>query len=252
MMDSCRLPQCLVPEWPAPVNVQSLISTRVGGFSRAPFDSFNLATHVGDDALTVARNRALLRSHTGVEPVWLEQVHGTHVVELDERPKVSEVPVADASVSRHPGVACAVLTADCLPVLLCDRGGTVVAAVHAGWRGLVAGVIEATIERMHVRPEDLLVWLGPAIGPRAFEVGDEVRALFLASDPALEAAFTSTERPGKWMADLYMIAMQRLLRTKPGFVGGGGDCTFSDERRFYSYRREGTTGRFASLIWLNT
>lgn len=240
----------LKPMWPAPENVRSLITTREGGFSAAPFDGFNLATHVGDDPRSVAKNRALLSLRTGAEPVWLNQVHGTNVVDLDTCLSATDVPVADAAISRSPGKACAVLTADCLPVLLCDRGGTVVAAVHAGWRGLVAGVIEATIERMQISPRDLLVWLGPAIGPQAFEVGDEVRELFLASDAASKEAFILNGRPGKWMADLFMLARQRLQREGVGFIGGDGACTFTDIRQFYSYRRQATTGRFASLIWL--
>lgn len=241
----------LRPDWPAPGNVRSLITTREGGVSRAPFDGFNLATHVGDDAEAVASNRALLSRRCGAQPVWLEQVHGTGVVELDKCSVAAEVPVADASVSRSPGLACAVLTADCLPVLLCDRAGTVVAAAHAGWRGLAAGVLEETVERMQVKPRDLLGWLGPAIGPQAFEVGDEVRALFVTSDPVAADAFVATGKPGKWLADLFMLARQSLLRTGVGWVGGGGTCTFTDHKRFYSYRREGTTGRFASLIWLD-
>lgn len=241
----------LSPDWPAPGNVRSLITTREGGVSRTPFDGFNLATHVGDDAEAVASNRALLTRRCGAQPVWLEQVHGTGVVELDKSSVAAAVPVADAAVSRSPGLACAVLTADCLPVLLCDRAGTVVAAAHAGWRGLAAGVLEQTVERMHVKPRDLLAWLGPAIGPQAFEVGDEVRALFMASDPAAKHAFVATGKPGKWLADLFMLARQSLLRAGVGWVAGGDICTFTGHRLFYSYRREGITGRFASLIWLD-
>lgn len=239
----------LKPEWPAPVNVRSVITGRAGGFSVAPFDAFNLATHVGDDAGAVAKNRALLKLYAGVEPRWLEQVHGVGVVELDACPP-PDVPVADASIARRPGIGCAVLTADCLPVLLCDRAGTVVAAAHAGWRGLAAGVLEETVGRMAASPGDLLAWLGPAIGPRAFEVGDEVRASFLAADAAANSAFVATGVPGKWMADLFTLARQRLLRAGVGFVGGGGLCTHTHHLRFYSYRRERVTGRFASLIWL--
>lgn len=241
----------LRPEWPAPGNVRSLITTREGGVSRPPFDGFNLAMHVGDDAGAVASNRALLARRCGAQPVWLEQVHGTGVVELDKCSVAEEVLVADASVSRSPGLACAVLTADCLPVLLCDRAGTVVAAAHAGWRGLAAGVLEETIERMQVKPRELLAWLGPTIGPQAFEVGDEVRSLFVASDPAAKHAFVATDKPGKWLADLFMLARQNLRRAGVGWVFGGGICTFTGHRRFYSYRREGATGRFASLIWLD-
>lgn len=241
----------LVPGWPAPGNVRCLITTREGGCSPAPFDGFNLATHVGDDARLVAKNREALTLRIGVQPVWLDQVHGINVVDLDAGQELPQAPEADASISRSPGKACAVLTADCLPVLLCDRAGTVVAAAHAGWRGLVAGVLEETIRRMNVRPGEILAWLGPAIGPQAFEVGNEVRAVFVASDAAAAGAFVATGVSGKWMADLFTLARQRLIRAGVGSVAGGGTCTFTDHRRFYSYRREGSTGRFASLIWLD-
>lgn len=241
----------LTPGWPAPGNVGCLITTREGGCSHAPFDGFNLATHVGDDAGAVARNRELLMLRIGAQPVWLEQVHGVSVVDLDTCPALADMPVADAAISHRPGKACAVLTADCLPVLLCDRAGTVVAAAHAGWRGLAAGVLEETVRVMNVSPREILAWLGPAIGPQAFEVGDEVRDLFVAADTVAADAFVATGTRGKWMADLAMLARQRLLRAGVGWVAGGGMCTFSDHQRFYSFRRDGPTGRFASLIWLH-
>ncbi len=236
---------CVIPDWPAPPGVRALTTTRAGGFSRPPYGSFNLADHVGDAADSVARNRALLRERFGVpaEPVWLSQVHGSRVVEAGTPAR------ADAAYSCRPQVVCAVLTADCLPVLFCDRAGTCVAAAHAGWRGLAGGVLEATVEALPAGAADLMAWLGPAIGPESFEVGDEVREAFIGVDPVAARAFrpTSAER---WYADLYLLARQRLSAAGVGEVFGGGHCTFRDEARFYSYRRDGVTGRMASLIWL--
>lgn len=239
-------PVCLVPDWPAPAQVRALITTRAGGASVGPYASLNLADHVGDDPAAVRANRARLRALLPTEPVWLEQVHGTDVLRVE----TGGARRADAAVSRAPGTVCAVLTADCLPVLLADRAGTVVAAAHAGWRGLSAGVLERTVVAMDTDPGQLLAWLGPAIGPDAFQVGDEVRAAFLAADAAAAAAFRP-DGPGKWRADLYALARQRLARAGVQAVYGGGLCTFSDPGRFFSYRRDGTTGRMASLIWLS-
>lgn len=239
----------LEAEWPAPANVRAVTTTRGGlGVSLPPFDRFNLADHVGDDPAAVAANRARLVSvlHLPTEPVWLEQVHGAGVARL---PVAVTKPQADAAVTTTPGVVCAVLTADCLPVLFCDRDGTKVAAAHAGWRGLAGGVLEATVAAMDVPPQDVLAWLGPAIGSRTFEVGEEVRAAFTADDPAASSAFTPT-RPGHWRADLYTLARRRLARIGVEAVFGGGHCTFEESQRFYSYRRDGRTGRMASLIWL--
>jgi YfiH family protein len=241
----------IVPDWPAPSVVQARVTTRSGGVSAAPFDSFNLGTHVGDQPEAVAANRALLRQHLPAEPLWLEQVHGIAVETADAGGGEKGVVCADASVARTPGVVCTVMTADCLPVLFCDAAGTVVAAAHAGWRGLVAGVLEATLTRMAVAPDQVMAWLGPAIGPTAFEVGDEVRAAFVAVDPAATAAFVAREAPGKWLADLFTLARLRLARAGVRRVYGGGLCTFNDADRFFSYRRDGKTGRFASLIWLD-
>lgn len=237
----------ITPDWPAPANVRALCTTRNGGVSAAPYASLNLGDHVGDDPRAVACNRAILREHLPAEPLWLKQVHTTAVADAGS---AAGIPEADASVARLPGKVCAVLTADCLPVLLCDRRGTVVAAAHAGWRGLAGGVIEATVQAMRVDPADLLAWLGPAIGHAAFEVGDEVRAVFLADDPAATSAFIPHGN-GKWLADLYRLARLRLARSGVAQVGGGDFCTFSEEERFYSYRRDGATGRMASLIWLS-
>lgn len=237
----------LIPDWPAPGNVRAVQTLRTGGCSPAPWDSFNLGDHVGDDAARVAANRAALRRELPGEPLWLQQVHGTQVIDADQP---SDAVEADAAFARQAGRVCAVMTADCLPVLFCDRAGTVVAAAHAGWRGLAAGVLEATIQAMAVAPGELLVWLGPAIGPLAFEVGDEVRAVFIAHDQDAASAF----RPhgaGKWLADIYLLARQRLSAAGVGSITGGDWCTLSDAARFFSYRRDGVTGRQASLIWLD-
>lgn len=237
----------IVPDWPAPARVRALSTTRAGGVSVAPYDSLNLGIHVGDDPANVAANRAQVRRIVPSEPAWLNQVHGTVVVDAAS---VAGVPDADASVSRTPGAVCVVMTADCLPVLLCDRAGTVVGAAHAGWRGLHGGVIEATVAAMQVVPADVIAWLGPAIGPTAFEVGDEVRAAFVATDAIAEAAFKPAGQPGKWLADIYLLARQRLAALGVTAVYGGDCCTVSESRRFFSYRRDGVTGRMASLVWL--
>ena len=235
--------ELIVPDWPAPQKVRALVTTRNGGVSSGPFASFNLATHVGDDPHAVARNRELLRAHLPSEPVWLEQVHGTHVQNA-----AHGAARADAAYTDQRGVVCVVMTADCLPVLFCDRDATVVAAAHAGWRGLAAGVLEATLDAMAARREDIFAWLGPAIGPQSFEVGAEVRAAFVGADQNSESAF---ERRGeKWLADLYTLARLRLHQAGVAEIYGGGECTLRDRERFFSFRRDGETGRMASLIWL--
>lgn len=238
----------IIPDWLAPENVRARVTTRAGGVSRAPYDSFNLAAHVGDDPQAVAANRARLRAALllPAEPAWLTQVHGVSVVDAT---LAAGQPQADGAFTTAPGVVCAVLTADCLPVLLCDRAGTRVAALHAGWRGLAGGVIEAGIKALGVAGGELLAWLGPAIGPQAFEVGAEVRATFVAHDPAAGSAFRS-KGDGKFLADIYLLARQRLAGLGVTAVYGGGLCTVADRDRFYSYRRDGATGRMASLVWL--
>lgn len=255
----------ITPDWTTPANVRAVLTTREGGYSLPPYDGFNLATHVGDTAAAVARNRALLRGRLPAEPIWLSQVHGVQVADAsDVKPaklgQSTAAAVADAIVAHVPGLVCVVMTADCLPVLLCDDDGTVVAAAHAGWRGLADGVLEATIARMRVAPDKLRAWLGPAIGPDHFEVGDEVRAAFVRADPLAAAAFrpavcesmaAEAAATGKWWADLFILARQRLLRAGVTHIEGGSVCTYADDRRFYSYRRDGRTGRFASLVWLN-
>ncbi|MCO6059487.1 peptidoglycan editing factor PgeF [Pseudomonas sp. MOB-449] len=235
----------LTPDWPAPARVKTCVTTRADGFSLPPYESLNLGDHVGDDPQAVERNRERLTSALGCRPAWLSQVHGVRVVEAEP----GRVDEADASWTATPGVASAVLTADCLPALFCDRAGTRVAAAHAGWRGLANGVLEATLEAMARPPEEVLVWLGPAIGPSVFEVGPEVREAFVASHPGAKQAFKASANEGKFMADIYQLARIRLAARGVHAVHGGGFCTVSDPR-FYSYRRASRTGRFASLIWL--
>jgi len=238
----------IVPDWPAPDSVRAVITTRAGGCSQPPFDSLNLADHVDDNPAHVAKNRTKLSQVLGLasEPMWLEQVHGCDVAEAADNGYINS---ADASTSSVPGQVCVVMTADCLPLLLCNRAGTRVAAVHAGWRGLSDGVIEAAVERFSENGEEILAWMGPAIGPDRFEVGDEVRDRFLVLNPADEAAF-SAFGTGKWLADIYTLGRHRLQAVNCGYVGGGDYCTVSDAERFFSYRRDGVTGRMASLIWI--
>lgn len=236
----------LIPDWPAPDNVRALQTLRTGGCSPAPWNSFNLGDHVGDEAARVTANRALLRASLPAEPCWLRQVHGISVVDAASAAVGVE---ADAACSRVAGAVCVVMTADCLPVLFCNRQGTVVAAAHAGWRGLLAGVLENTLATMQCPAGDVLAWLGPAIGPENFEVGDEVRSAFVKVDAGAEAAFQS-QGQGKWLADLYALARRRLAAAGVVGVYGGGLCTVADGDRFFSYRRDGVTGRQASLIWL--
>jgi hypothetical protein len=238
-------PDFIIPDWPAPASVHALQTTRQGGFSAAPFDSLNLGSHVGDNPLQVEKNRQHLANALPSEPIWLEQVHGTHVIHAEH---ANCSPTADACVAHAAKAVCVVMTADCLPVLLCDQAGTVVAAAHAGWRGLAAGVIESTVDAMQVPPVQLLAWLGPAIGPQAFEVGPEVREIFMQHDTNAELAFKP--HADKYLADIYTLARQRLGALGVTAVYGGQYCTFSDQARFFSYRRDGRTGRMASMIWL--
>lgn len=238
--------QLIKPDWPAPASVHALVTTRTGGVSLPPFDSLNLGDHVGDDPAAVALNRQRLRGFLPAEPCWLRQVHGTVVAPADGQRDTLE---ADASVAFGPGVVCAVLTADCLPVLFCDRQGSRVVAAHAGWRGLAAGILESSVAAMRCDPADVMAWLGPAIGPKAFEVGEEVREAFVQDLPAAAAAFLPG-LPGKWLADIYELARQKLVRAGVEAVYGGGLCTYTDAERFYSYRRDRTTGRMAALVWL--
>lgn len=235
----------ITPDWPAPANVKALQTTRQGGVSMGVYASLNLGEHVKDNPQHVAANRQLLSAYLPSEPVWLNQVHGVRVIDAALS---SCLESADASVATHKQVVCVTMTADCLPVLLCDHAGTVVAAVHAGWRSLCDGVIEATVAAMPVPTDQLMAWLGPAIGPEAFEVGSEVRAQFMAKDEQAESAFKA--KGDKWLGDLYTIARQRLQRLGVTQVYGGGHCTFSEPETFFSFRRDGDTGRMGSFIWL--
>lgn len=236
----------ILPDWPAPARVKCLMTTRAGGVSQAPWGSLNLGDHVGDDPAHVAANRARLCRQLPAEPGWLRQVHSARVVELGREPNRE----ADAALTRQPAQVCAVLTADCLPVLLCDRAGSVVAAAHAGWRGLADGVLEATVAAMQAPPGEILAWMGAAIGPQAFEVGDEVRQAFVAQHAEASVAFVPQPMPGKWLADIYQLARIRLKHAGVQAIYGGGRCTFNEADSFYSYRRDGVTGRMAALIWL--
>ena len=235
------------PDWPAPKNVRALSTTRKGGVSAGPYASLNLGEHVGDDMRAVAANRGRLQKSLGhAMPRWLQQVHGTRVARDGD---VTHAP-ADAAVTGRHDVACTIMTADCLPVIFCDKAGTRVAAAHAGWRGLSAGVLEATVESMGTVPDDVLTWLGPAIGPKAYEVGEEVRQAFVAHSAEAAQAFAPGKAVGKWWCDLYTLARQRLGAVGVKEVHGGGFCTFTDKERFFSFRRDGECGRMATLIWI--
>jgi hypothetical protein len=238
-------PEFISPDWPAPANVKALQTTRAGGISTGNYASLNLGDHVKDNPLHVAHNRQSLSPFLPTEPVWLQQVHGIRVIDASTS---SCIETADASFSTRKEVVCVTMTADCLPVLLCDEAGSVVAAIHAGWRSLCDGVIEATVNAMPVEATQLMAWLGPAIGPDAFEVGSEVRAQFIAQDAQAETAF----RPqgDKWLGDLYTIARQRLNTLRIHQIYGGGRCTFNEPDTFFSFRRDGDTGRMATMIWL--
>ncbi|MGL5949381.1 MAG: peptidoglycan editing factor PgeF [Aeromonas sp.] len=244
--------QLITPTWPAPAHVRAYATTRLGGVSQGVFAGLNLGEHVGDDPAYVAANRAALARELGLTaPLhWLNQVHGVAVHRVS-----AALPVwpanADAAISRLVGAPAVVMTADCLPVLFCDTEGRVVSAAHAGWRGLCDGVLEATVVAMGVAPKQVLAWLGPAIGPQAFEVGAEVRAAFIAQQAAAAQAFVPSLNVGKWLADIYQLARLRLQAAGVEAIYGGDYCTHSDSAQFYSYRRDGQTGRLASLIWLS-
>ncbi|HSR01206.1 MAG TPA: peptidoglycan editing factor PgeF [Methylophilaceae bacterium] len=236
----------IVPDWPCHANVHALQTTRAGGFSQLPFDSLNLADHVEDNPLDVAKNRQLLASYVPTEPLWLNQVHGVHVIDAAAS---SCQESADASYTTIPNVVCVTMTADCLPVLISDKAGTIVAAVHAGWRSLCDGIIEATVEKMQVPGSNLMAWLGPAIGPESFEVSEDVRNQFIAKDKQAITAFKPSGE--KWLGDLYSIARQRLHNLGLKEIYGKVECTFTNENRFFSFRRDGKTGRMATMIWLS-
>lgn len=262
------------PRWAAPPPVRALMTTRAGGTSAGPWGlhdaragGLNLGMHCGDDPAAVRRNRARLCAALPAAPAWLRQVHGAAVADADARGPVQDAavadanvheqadePQADASVARRPGSVCVVLVADCLPVLLAARDASVVAAAHAGWRGLAGGVLEATVGAMRARAGSatgIVAWLGPCIGPGAFEVGAEVRERFCDADVLAGEAFRPAARPGKWLADLPALARQRLVRAGVTQVAGGRWCTVADARRFYSFRRDGVTGRMAACVWID-
>lgn len=250
----------IIPDWPARDHVRALFTTRSGGVSDntgGAYAALNLGMHVNDNPDHVLANRRLLRRHLPSEPQWLEQVHGADYIWVEQ----AAGPVrADAALSRSPGAVCAVMVADCLPVYLCDDAGTAVGIVHAGWRGLSAGIVEKSVVAMRIAPERVMAWLGPAIGPAHFEVGDEVRAVFVDHDahasvafkPAGAAAQPESGSKTKWYADIFQLARLRLRAAGVNRIYGGGVCTYSDPARFFSYRRDGVTGRMAALIWLES
>jgi YfiH family protein len=285
-------PGLIAPDWPAPPGVRAAFTLRTGGVSAAPYDSLNMGAAIGDRPEAVAENRRIVRDalRMPAEPVWLEQVHGTHVVALGGAAALGGgrdaagrwgaavgagwdaaaggganvtagdgtagigvhgfVPKGDASVAWGPGRVCAIRVADCMPVLFAARDGDAVGAAHAGWRGLAGGVLEATVERMGVPAARLIAWMGPAIGQAHFEVGEEVRVAFTAADPEAASAFLPNAR-GRWQCDLYALARRRLAAMGVSGVYGGGWCTFADSERFFSYRRSSQCGRMAALIWMD-
>ncbi len=240
----------IAPDWPAPARVRALCTVRGGGVSRAPYKSLNFGQRVGDEPAALAENLVRLTRAAGLPaaPQWLTQVHGSRVADLDiEGPRE-----ADACLTRTPGRICAIQTADCLPVLFTATDGSLVGAVHAGWRGLAAGVLQATLAALAdaaLPGTQFLAWLGPAISPAHFEVGEEVRTAFLGTDPDAEIAFVENPR-GRWQCDLYTLARRALARAGIADIYGGEHCSFAETGRFYSYRRDGQTGRMASLIWI--
>jgi polyphenol oxidase len=264
--------QLITPDWPAPPGVRAAFTLRTGGVSVAPYDSLNLGASIGDSPEAVAENRRRVRERLGLpgEPIWLEQVHGVGVVELGSGAPGSRAagptaladatsggplaspalpPTGDASVAWEAGNVCAIRVADCMPVLFAARDGSAVAAAHAGWRGLAGGVLETTVRRLGIPASQLIAWMGPAIGPANFEVGDEVRAAFTATDVDAASAFVANAR-GRWQCDLYALARRRLTAIGVSGIYGSGWCTFAESERFFSYRRSGQCGRMAALIWI--
>ncbi len=235
------------PHWPAPQNIHAFTTTRCGGVSKIPYDSLNLGSHVQDNIKHVIKNREILveKMHLPKQPAWLNQTHSSTVVCIDDAIEIGD---ADAGYSNQANHVCAVMTADCLPLLVCNKQGNKVAAIHAGWKGLATGIIEATIAKLQSKPEDLLVWLAPAIGPNAFEVGYDVYSIFTEYDSQAESCFISVS-PQKWLLNIYLAATQRLNACGIRKIYGGEHCTYSETNRFFSYRRDGVTGRMASIIW---
>ncbi len=241
-------PGWIVPDWDAPRGVRAFVTTRTGGVSEGEYASMNLGLSSGDDPARVEANRARVRAALPGDPRYLRQVHGIEVADLDRAG--SDTLTADAATTGIPGCVAQVLTADCMPLFFCDAGGKRVAVAHAGWRGMAAGVIESTLAAMRVPAADVLAWMGPAIGPDAFEVGPEVREAFVTAHPAAAVAFVAPGKPGKYMADLYTLARQRLERAGVRQVSGGGFCTFHEPTRFFSYRRAPKSGRMGAFIWM--
>ena len=240
--------QVCIPDWPAPATISARQSLRAGGVSAGPYASLNLGLHVGDSLANVQANRRQLVDAWDLpgEPCWLEQVHGTRIVNLDQ----DWSGAADGAVTARPGVVCVIMTADCLPILLADRRGSRVGAVHAGWRGLAAGVIPAAVTALGIDPNETIAWLGPAIGPGAYEVGAEVKAAFEAVEPELKSAF-APNASGRWQADLYQLARFSLRNAGVESIFGGDQCTYSAAERYFSHRREAPCGRMASMIWID-
>lgn len=243
----------IYPNWPVPDNVNAVMTTRHGGVSQAPFGTLNLGTHVDDKPKDVSRNRAILKQSLNLpnEPLWLNQVHGSQIADHAKNQCGDD---ADAVISHQSGEVCAIMTADCLPVLFCNTRGDVIAGAHAGWRGLQSGILEKCVAGMDCNTEEILVWLGAAIGPDVFEVGEEVREAFMSVYAKSAPAFVLMDmQKGKWLADIYQLARVHLAEAgiTQENIYGGEYCTYSDETLFYSYRREARTGRMASLIWLD-
>jgi hypothetical protein len=241
-------PDWIIPQWPALRRVKAVSTTRAGGHSTGPWNGLNLGSGCGDDPAAVAKNRAVLRTYLPATPQWLRQVHGAAVFSHSIPAASAGEFVADAQVAFEPGQICVVLTADCLPVLFSNRAGTRVGAAHAGWRGMAAGVLENTVQALGAPPDHLMAWLGPAIGADVYEVGDDVKAAFTDRDSTGAACFR--KKGARWLFDLYAMARHRLTRCGVIDISGGSHCTYSEARRFYSHRRDGTTGRTASLVWL--
>ena len=247
------------PTWPAPASIHALVTTRQGGVSFAPYDSLNLGDHVGDESARVIANRQLLRKYLPAEPIWLKQTHSIQVSTPDSRSQFSSKPYeADAAVTNIPEEVLVIMTADCLPVLLSNDDGTVIGAAHAGWRGLCDGVLESTVSEMHKLSNqtsaiNFMAWLGPAIGPESFEVGEDVVGRFqeCGLHDMQHCFLPIPNKPGKFLADLYQLARDRLKRVGVNSICGGDLCTVMDQEQFFSYRRDGVTGRFASLIWIS-
>ncbi len=239
----------IIPDWPAPSWIKAYTTTRVGGFSHAPYNSLNIATHVGDNLVNVSKNRQLLQKNLYLKKpiIWLKQIHGNTAISAD-RP--IDNLAADAIYSRKEQTVCAVQTADCLPLLVCSFSNYCIAAIHAGWKGLSNGIIETTIDALALSPNDILVWLGPAIGAQNFIVGEEVFQSFMNKDQAAEIAFKPIAS-NLWQANLYKLAQQQLHKLGITSIFGGNYCTFTDSHHFFSYRREQITGRMLSLIWIN-